>query len=720
VTASSTTRVLLVGNPNAGKTTLFNRLTGLRAKTANYAGVTVEERSATVTLGGVPLHITDTPGMYSLIPRADDEDVAVQQVLQACAHGRTLVVVVVDGTQLARNLQLVMHLREWDLPMIVAVTMLDIVEQDGDTFHLESLASQLGVPVVDARQLSSTLPAHASGQTRVPPLNPPPMPADVTTSLAPPANAFVQAWKLPTGATPAVRAWLAQAYAVLRPDQRTSLRVPSMQGNVAADVAAQLVQQRSERAQQAAMRSLSTARAPAQMSRSRFLTHVVDGVALHGVLGPCVLLAWMGLLLWALFSWSAPLMDGIDAMVQRLSAAVVALVPATMPLLRSLLADGVFAGVGNVVAFVPQIAMLFFFLGFLEDSGYLARAAFLLDRLMARVGLHGRAFVPLLSGFACAVPAIMSTRSIESKRDRLVTMLVLPWMSCSARLPVYALIIATVFAKVPPVFGVVPMGVVVMIGMYTLSITATLVGGAVLKRTVLRSPSPPLLLELPPYRWPKLSSLFIAVVGRVRTFLIDAGTTILAITIVLWALFQFPRDDVTEQRFDATLAELERHPDSDHKTTELQRVQAERAQARLQHSVAGQVGHAIEPVIAPLGFDWRIGVGLLASFAAREVMVSTLGLVYGLGDDADETSEPLRERLAAERRADGSLLYTPLSGLSLMVFFVLAMQCMSTFAALKRETGGYRWPVLQLLAMTIIAYTASLCVFQLGRALGLS
>jgi ferrous iron transport protein B len=396
-------------------------------------------------------------------------------------------------------------------------------------------------------------------------------------------------------------------------------------------------------------------------------------------------------------------------------------IPDSLPLVKSLIVDGVIAGVGSVVVFVPQIAVLFFFLGVLEDSGYLARAAFLLDRVMAKVGLHGRAFVPMLTGFACAVPAIMAARTIESRKDRLVTMLVTPLISCSARLPIYGLMIATVFATRPKVFGVLNPGAVVMIAMYALSISAAITMAFVFKRTILKSPPPPFVLELPPYRRPRLSELFHHVGRKVKSFLTQAGTVILAITIVLWALFKFPQSSEAAARYEAAKTRIEASVSTaEEKDAQLQHLDAEAARARLEYSIAGRLGHGIEPAIKPLGWDWKVGVGIIASFAAREVLVATLGLVYGLGEGTDSKSQSLQEAMRKDvDPKTGQPIHTPLSGLSLMVFFVLAMQCMSTMAAVRRESGSWRWPAFQFAYMTTLAYVCAFLVFQGGRLFGL-
>jgi ferrous iron transport protein B len=333
--------------------------------------------------------------------------------------------------------------------------------------------------------------------------------------------------------------------------------------------------------------------------------------------------------------------------------------------------------------------MLFVFIGVLEDSGYLARVAFVIDRLMAGVGLHGRAFVPLLSGFACAIPAVLATRTIESRRDRLVTMLALPLMSCSARLPVFVLVIATVFPGRDRVLGVLETGALALLAMYTLSVTATLLAASVLRRTVLRGPRPVLVLELPPYRWPLVRNLATTAWERTRSFLVDAGTVILALSVILWAMLSFPRSSEEHTRFEAERVEARASMDGANEETALAGIDARERSAVLRGSLGGRMGRLLEPVLAPLGFDWRLGVGILGAFAAREVFVSTLGIVFGIGD-TDETSAPLRESLREATWEDGSPLFTPLAGVSLMVFFVLACQCMSTLAVVKRESGGWK------------------------------
>jgi ferrous iron transport protein B len=724
--------IVLVGNPNSGKTTIFNALTGLSARVGNYPGITVEHGEGHATLpDGRRARVVDLPGTYSLVPRADDEAVALRGVLGTLPFGKPdLVVAVVDATSLERNLYAVAQLRELGAPTLVALTMMDVLDDDERVTDVDALTARIGLPVVraakdprrDAEGVLNAIPdALARGA-------PDALAVPGTDSLPPAARERLELVGMDVRDELSINApadalglWAAAAHAMGSADRlalpdRTVRTVEAM--NLDPSALTDVVQARYRRVEGWADGVISGS--AAESHSERFTTRV-DRVVLHRFGGPLVLLGVFAALFQALFSWSSPLMDLIEGIMGVLSTKAGELIPASTPLLRSLVMDGVIAGVGNVVVFVPQIAALFLFLGLLEDSGYLARAAFLLDRLMARVGLHGRAFVPMLSGFACAVPAILATRTIESTKDRIVTILVTPLVSCSARLPVYALVIAAVFSTQPPVLGFISVGALVMIAMYLLGIVAAIGMAALFKRTLLKSPTPPLVLELPPYRTPRIGDVLKHTWSRVRVFLVEAGTVILAITIVLWALFTFPRSDELLAQRDQGLATLQSAQLADESMREPLRtkIEARYKQRSLEQSFAGRLGHAIEPVIEPLGFDWKIGVGLIASFAAREVLVSTLGLVYGLGDDSDEESVPLRAAIRADRHPEtGKPIYTPLTGLALLVFFVLAMQCMSTLAVVKRETRSWRWPMFQLGYMTALAWVGALIVFQGGRLLG--
>jgi len=433
-----------------------------------------------------------------------------------------------------------------------------------------------------------------------------------------------------------------------------------------------------------------------------------DAVLIHPVAGLFVFALLMTMLFQALFAWSDPAIGAIESLFGAVSDLTRTLLPEG--LLSDFVVDGLIAGVGSVLVFLPQILLLFFFIGLMEDSGYMARVAYLMDRVMRTMGLHGRAFVPMLSGFACAVPAIMATRTMERHRDRLLTMLVVPLMTCSARLPVYTLMIGALFPA-GVVLGIFPMRSTLMVVMYGFSIVMALLAAWVLSKTLLKAPPVPLMLELPPYRVPRLGDVTLMMWQRTRYFVSEAGTVILACTVVLWALLSFPREAPLSRDYDAAVAQAP----SAEAAAELEDA---RASERLRTSYGGRLGRAIEPLIAPLGFDWKIGIGLIGAFAAREVFVATMGVVYGAGSEVDEESVTLRDRLRAEQRVDGRPVYSPLTGLSLMVFFALACQCMSTLAVVKRETAGYRWPTFMLVYMTALAWISSFAVYQGGRLLG--
>jgi ferrous iron transport protein B len=432
----------------------------------------------------------------------------------------------------------------------------------------------------------------------------------------------------------------------------------------------------------------------------------------------------MAVVFQAIFSWATLPMDLIDRAFGALGEALRAQMPAG--LLTDLVVDGIIAGVGGVLVFLPQILLLFFFIALLEDSGYMSRAAFLVDRLMRGVGLHGKAFMPLLSSFACAIPGIMATRTIENPKDRLATILIAPFMSCSARLPVYTLMIAAFFTDVR-LFGFVPVGVLLMLSMYLLGVVVAVVVAWVLKHTILKSPPPPLVLELPPYRVPNFLNVLHTMKSRSWLFVKRAGTVILTISILLWALMTFPRSAVKPvpdaEEGAAVQAMRETGPESRGEAAPLTAKgggdTADEA-AQLQQSFGGRLGRLIEPFIAPLGFDWKMGIGLIASFAARETIVSTLSIVYNVGKEADAESPSLIEAVRDAKRPDGTPAWTPLVAVSMMVFFVLACQCMSTVAVVRRETNSWRWPLFMVAYMLVIAYVASFVTYQGGKLLGLS
>lgn len=716
--------VLLAGNPNSGKTTLFNRLTGSRAKVANYPGVTVSPFAGTLRLEAVgEVDVLDLPGTYSLSARSPDEQIAVDALL---GQGRRAdaVVVVSDASALARNLYLALQVLETGVPTIIAMTMMDEARATGLALDTVRLAERLGVGIVEIvastgegheRLVQALTAALKPGAAHKPRVQTPlaheveedlaPIAAAVTSTLAPRSDAEARAlvlWAaLSVGDDELARVPPAVREAVAAARSRAERR--------GADLDLAIVESRYRLIDRVLEGVCGPVPANARTER-------IDAVLTHPIAGLIVFVIVMLSVFQVLFSGAEPAVALIESAVGAVQAWIAATLPAGP--LASLLSQGIVAGVGNVVVFVPQIALLFLFIGFLEDSGYLARVAFVIDRVMGGVGLHGKAFVPMLSGFACAIPAVMATRTIESRKDRLITMLALPFTSCSARLPIYLLVVATVFNGEAPVLGVLSVGALVLLSMYSLSVIAALSAAAVLRRTVLKAPRPTLILELPPYRRPQFRNLAVNVGQQVRSFLVEAGTVILSLTIILWVLLSYPRLAETTEVFAARQAEATASLSGG--ALEARRAELASAEAgqRLRESVAGRLGHVLEPALEPLGFDWRIGIGILGAFAAREVFVSTLGIVFDIAD-ADESNESLRQALKHATWPDGRRLLTPLSGVCLMVFFVLACQCMSTLGVVARESRSWKWPLFLFSYMTVLAYVVTLILYQTGQALGI-
>ncbi len=712
-------RVAILGNPNAGKSTLFNALTGLRQKVGNYPGVTVEKKTGVCELpSGRRAEIIDLPGSYSLQPASPDERIVrdVLLGLQDDTPPPDLIVFVVDATNLDRHLYLTLQVVELGRPMVVALNMMDSARERGLQIDVDALARQLGVPVVGI----SAARGEGLGHLR-----------RLMEREIEPSARFFRRWpphlqrvldrleaRLPRATRLPVRARQDFALALLLDDGEDDALARALPADVLDDahtLARRLdmlspgwrsddVEGRYEAIRDTVARAVVS---PGEARDRR--REAIDRVLTHRILGPVLFVLLMGAVFQSVFAWAQPAMDLIDAWVGAFGQVVRGLLPAGP--LRSLLVDGVIAGVGTTLTFVPQIAILFFFLSVLEDTGYMARAAFIMDRIMGRVGLSGRAFIPLLSSFACAIPGIMATRTIDNRRDRITTILIAPFMSCSARLPVYALLIG---AFVPNRWvGFVTLPGITLFTMYFLGIVAAIVVAAVLKRTVLRGGKPLYVMELPPYRMPSWRSVALGVRERVVLFVRNAGTVILAITVVLWFLASYPHGG------DTGTLEAQR-------TAALARGDAQQASLldrrisgiELENSFAGRVGRFLEPAIAPLGFDWRIGIGLVTSLAAREVMVSTMATVFNISDTEHDV-QPLRRSLreAIDPRT-GRRAYTPLVGVSLMVFFVLACQCMSTVAVVRRETNSWRWPLFMLVMMNALAWLASFAVYQGGRLLG--
>ncbi len=622
VALDSPLRLGLLGSPNSGKTTLFNALTGLRAKVGNYAGVTVERREGEIVIEGRRAVVVDLPGTYSLNPTSPDEQIVNRVLDGELADAPEALIIVADACSLERSLLFVAQVLQRDIPICLVLTMTDELHARGGVLDLPRLERSLGVPV------RGVVGHKGLGL------------GDLRRLLARP-----EMWDRPH----------------LRPPLAESERAPWVESILA---------------------GVLTRRPGAHR-----ITDAIDRVVLHPIAGTALFAAIMVAFFQLIFAWATPAMNLIDSAVGAAAVAVHAWLPPGLA--ADFIADGLIAGIGAVLIFLPQIVLLFFVIYLLEDLGYMARAAFVIDRIMGRFGLEGRCFVSLLSSYACAVPGIMATRTIPSPRNRLVTMLVAPLMTCSARLPVYTLLIG---AFVPATtVGFLGLQGLALLGLYFLGAATALAVAALLKHTLLRGDSLPFYMELPPYRVPTVRLLASQVWSAASAFLRRAGTIILAVSIVLWVLLTFPR---AEQNSEWTVSQT--------------------TQFGLEHSFAGRAGHALEPLIAPLGFDWKIGVGLLASLAAREVIVATLAQIYVAGDPGTS----LRQAIRADRDPNtGRPVFGPATVASLLVFFVFALQCMSTLAILRRESNSWRWPAFAFTYMLSIAYAASFVTYRLVSAL---
>jgi len=690
--------VALVGNPNSGKTTLFNGLTGLRQKVGNYPGVTVEWKEGIVySQHGHPIRMLDLPGSYSLNARSPDEQILVEALLGKVPvlPAPSAVVCCIDASNLERNLYMATQVIELGLPTVIALNMMDVARRRGMQIDVEKLSHRLGVPVIPCeaargRGLMELRLALSKNPLPLPEfrLKKPALVAEAIEKLLPRFQHRSD--------TDSVLA-RGEARLLLSCDEDPGLgsevweEIRNWQKRFDVEEPGWRSQWITSRYAWIGdlMKDAVRHKDPNQASFSER----VDKVILHPWIGFPLLTLVMGILFYSIFTLAVPFMDGIDALVSWTGQHLGGILPEGQ--LQLLLVDGVIGGVGGVIIFLPQILFLFFFIALLESTGYMSRAAFLLDRLMNRVGLHGRSFIPLLSSYACAVPGIMATRTIESPRERLVTILVAPFMTCSARLPVYLVMIAAMLPEGP---GHALEKSLILLVLYFLGTVVALVVAWFFRKTLLKGPSLSTLMELPPYRLPRLKSVFQEMLDRAWIFLKRAGTVIFALSIILWFLMNYPQRP----------AEIEEYP-PDSLTVE------EQAEVQLESSFAGSLGKAIEPVFAPLGFDWRISVGILSSFAAREVFVSTMAIIYRVDDEGEDS---VAAAFQEARRDNGDPLFTPLVCLSILMFFVFALQCVSTVAVVRRETRTWRWPLFQFAYMFAFAWAAAFLVFQGGSLLG--
>ncbi len=609
--------VVLIGPPNSGKSTLFNRLTGLRQKVANYPGVTVEQHMGLMAgVGREDLTLIDLPGIYSLSPFSEDARVSID-VLRGKMPGTPkpdAVLLVLDSLHLTRQLMLAAPVLAVGLPTLILLNMTDLMESRGGHIDPLKLARELGAPVA---QISAV---HGTGLEAVPLF----LNQHTQRTVAQPLTLPV------IGNAASTHTWAAQV------SRRTGYRAPLSQEN----------------------------------------SRRIDNLLLHRIWGPLLFLAVVIGVFEVVFSVGQPLSDGFGDILARMGSLVRPFLPAGW--IQSLLLDGAWKGISSVLVFLPQILLLFLFIGILEDSGYLARAALIADRVMRTIGLNGKAFIPLLSAYACAVPAIMATRTIENKRDRFATILVTPFMTCSARLPVYMLLIAAFIPNIVWLHGFIGLRTVVMLSLYLAGFVGAMTTAWLLKSSILKSSDAPFILELPQYRMPTVRSLALRLIDRAKVFLRQAGTVILCVTLALWVMAHLPVIHTS------TVAAPE-----------------------LADSVIGRLGHFIEPAIAPLGFNWKIGIGLLSSVLAREVMVSTMGTLYGA--DPETQAMHLQTALHHDMTLGGAL--------ALMIFFAFAMQCTSTMAVVRRETNSWKWPALQFAYMLVLAYAAAFVVNHIAMAI---
>ena len=708
--------IAVVGNPNAGKSALFNRLTGMHQKTANYPGVTVERRTGRCRLDGDSLDLIDLPGTFSLTPNAGDEAITVGVLFGRVAGTPAPdgILAVIDSTRLYQGLYLLQQLAELERPVMVALTMTDAAERAGLTIDYAKLSEKLGgMPVYPIVATTGRgFDAMLEGLRRLPDSEAPAALA-IWPELGAAVDSLHRTLGGPSGWKRAeIARWLVEGDAVL---DETGLDSPPKEVVASA---------------RAWRRELFGDEPPlAVEARRRFawirnvLPDVIaseDGVRRASAqlvewlnrpwISTILFVLAMGIVFQAVFAWATVFMDGIDAGIGAIGAGAASLLPDGM--IESFVVDGVIAGVGSVVIFLPQIMILFLFIILMEDTGYLARAAFLVDRAMRSIGLSGQSVIPLLSSFACAVPSIMATRVIPNRRDRIATIMAAPFMTCSARLPVYALMIAAFVPEQTVAFF--NLQGLVLFGLYLIGIAGGVGTALLLRRSVLRGERPAFILSLPEYRMPDIRSVLVKLLDRARVFLRRAGTIIFTVAVIVWALAYFPRAEDVAVQSATEIEAAEATLDGEALEARVLGIENAAAAAQLEQSWLGRAGQFVEPVFVPLGWDWRVSAAVIAGFPAREVVVAVLGTIYAVGGEADELT--LAERLRAATWPDGSLVFTLPMVLGLLVFYAWCLQCAATLAIMRRETNSWRWPVFSWVYMTTLAYLAALLIYQLGSA----
>lgn len=698
--------VAIIGNPNSGKTTLFNALTGLRQKVGNYPGVTVERKEGRVVLeNGSQIILFDLPGLYSLTPHSPDERIAREVLLglRKDTPPPNVILNVVDASNLERNLYLTSQLLDLGIPVVIALTMTDMVRKEGKQINTEVLEQVTGVPVVAVvAPKKEGLPRLLEALQESVEKSPPPLswkvPDKIAQGITDLQKALQKEHSLDSRKAFAEAVTLLMHESDMAPLERMTPAVRQLarktREQLAAegvDFATQVIEARYRWIAEVCDRVLLHPTNVAQHSPISF-NERVDRVVMHPFWGYVLFFVVMAVVFQLIFALGQAPADAIKDVVARLGGLLTRYMPPGD--LRDLLNDGVLGGVGTTLSFLPQILLLFFFISLMEDTGYMARAAFLMDKLMSRVGLHGKSFIPLLSSFACAIPGILATRTIGDRKARLITILVAPLMSCSARLPVY-LLMTSAFIPNLRVLGIgsitlLTLPAATFISLYFLGMAAAFGMAWLFHKTLLRGVSPTFLMELPPYRLPSVKAAAIQMAERAGLFVRRAGTVILSVAIVVWFLSSYPK-----------------HP---HLLPD----------AALQKSYLGRIGRVIEPTISPLGFNWKMGAGMISSFIAREVFVSTMGTLYNVANtDSQAGQADLGRRMQADvDPATGKHVFTPLVAVCLMVYYVLAMQCMSTVAVVYKETNGWKWPLFQIAYMTALAWGVTFCVYHIGLFIG--
>ncbi len=699
--------IALVGNPNSGKTSLFNVLTGLNQKVGNFPGVTVDKKTGACRISdSLTANIIDLPGTYSLYPKRADEWVSYKVLLNQDEHVYpNLVVLVADASNLKRNLLFCSQIIDLKIPVVIALTMMDLARKNGTQVDIPGLERELGVPVVAINPRKNKGISSLKKAVQLATENMNQLPARDFIDISPDNADAVQLVK---EKIPGISNYTAIHYLINH--EHFSLDAATHAAIENAEIASRFNPTRAQADE--IMRRYGKIKHIMQQSvvesdplKKSLFTEKLDNILLHRTWGYVILVAVLFLLFQSVFWIAGYPMDAIEWGFSRLSGWLSGVMPANW--FSDLVINGIVAGLSGIFLFVPQIMILFGLITLLEDTGYMARISFLTDKLMRKAGLNGKSVMPMISGFACAVPAIMSARNIENRKERLLTIMVTPLMSCSARLPVYTILVALVIPS-KLYFGFLSLQGLVMMGLYLLGTVMALTVSWVMKWFIKSTERSFFILELPVYRGPRKRNILYTMLEKAKIFVFDAGKVIMLISLLLWGLSSYGPPEKMKQVSDKYEAMIQSDPGKAAEYGRLKKME------ELQASYAGHLGKAIEPAIRPLGYDWKIGIALITSFAAREVFVGTMATLYSVGDDVD-SNNTLRQKMKAAVRQDGTKVYTLATGISLMIFYVFAMQCMSTLAIVKRETRSWKWPVIQLLYMTGLAYVLSFLAYELFK-----